>query len=222
MIIDPNGKIWKVFSNTATTKKWVRLKETSVALKPQPAFHQRYMDLELSVSTSEQIKTIDIDLSDLYLNNTDYNVIISHIGPTEWTSSNITKKDLEIYEVMHSSALIHEKSTTGMKLTVRIPAHEKHLNNGDDDLSTIENCIIIKYIVIPKEDAKEADKSDLGMVIELAEFIDLGKYVKLGQEIFKYTLQKAKEINENPYATQDEVDMIWRSLMIAQTNLKLI
>ena len=68
---------------------------------------------------------------------------------------------------------------------------------------------------------KAANKTDLQMAIELADGIDLSKYVEAGQVEFKDALAKAKEVYAYGDAFQKDVDAAWNTLVDALSNLRL-
>ena len=70
-------------------------------------------------------------------------------------------------------------------------------------------------------DMKAANKTDLEMAAELADMIDLRKYVEAGQKEFKDALAAAKEVLADGDAMQDEVDAAWDELAAAMENLRL-
>ena len=68
---------------------------------------------------------------------------------------------------------------------------------------------------------KGADKTDLEMAVELAEMIDLSKYVEAGQQEFSDALAEAKDVLADGSAGQKDVDAAWDALVTAMENLRL-
>ena len=68
---------------------------------------------------------------------------------------------------------------------------------------------------------KGADKTDLEMAVEIAEMIDLGKYVEAGQKEFTDALAEAKEVLADGSTGQEKVDAAWDALVTAMENLRL-
>ena len=70
---------------------------------------------------------------------------------------------------------------------------------------------------------KEANKDDLAKVIALAEEMNgnLDKYLEDGKEAFTSALAEAKEVYEDPIATQEEVTSAWQNLLNAMANMML-
>ena len=70
-------------------------------------------------------------------------------------------------------------------------------------------------------DMKAADKTDLAMAVELAQGIDLTKYVEAGQAEFQQALAAAQEVLADGDAMQAEADTAWNALVDAISNLRL-
>lgn len=68
---------------------------------------------------------------------------------------------------------------------------------------------------------KQGDKQDLVKVIELADSLDLNKYLEEGQDVFNETLSAAEAVNADGDAMQDEVDSAWKALLKAMSDLRL-
>ena len=70
-------------------------------------------------------------------------------------------------------------------------------------------------------DFKAADKTDLEMAVELAQGIDLTKYVEAGQAEFQQALAAAQEVLADGDAMQTDADTAWNALVDAISNLRL-
>ena len=68
---------------------------------------------------------------------------------------------------------------------------------------------------------KTADKTDLEMAVELADMIDLSKYVEAGQKEFTDALAAAREVLADGDALQGDVDAAWDALVTAMENLRM-
>ncbi len=68
---------------------------------------------------------------------------------------------------------------------------------------------------------KQGDKEDLVKVIELADSLDLSKYLEEGQDAFNETLSAAEAVNADGDAMQEEVDSAWKALLKAMSDLRL-
>ena len=70
-------------------------------------------------------------------------------------------------------------------------------------------------------DMKAADKTDLEMALELAEMIDLSKYVEAGQAEFLAAKDAAEAVMADGDALQTETDEAWNTLVEAMNALRL-
>ncbi len=68
---------------------------------------------------------------------------------------------------------------------------------------------------------KAADKTDLEMAVELAQSIDLTKYMEEGQAEFQKALEDAQAVLADNDAMQPEADTAWNALVDAISNLRL-
>lgn len=68
---------------------------------------------------------------------------------------------------------------------------------------------------------KQGDKTDLNKVIELAQTLDLSKYLSEGQDRFTAALENAKGVSANKDAMQEEVDQTWKELLSAMSELRV-
>ena len=70
-------------------------------------------------------------------------------------------------------------------------------------------------------DMKAGDKTDLEMALELADMIDLDKYVDAGQQAFLDAKAAAEEVMADGDAMQADIDSAWQALTDAIVNLRL-
>ena len=70
-------------------------------------------------------------------------------------------------------------------------------------------------------DLTAADKTDLQMALELAEMIDLAKYVEAGQAEYLAAKDAAETVMADGDAMQADVDAAWDALVTAMENLRL-
>ena len=70
-------------------------------------------------------------------------------------------------------------------------------------------------------DMKAGDKADLEMALELADMIDLDKYVDAGQQAFLDAKAAAEEVLADGDAMQADIDSAWQALTDAMLNLRL-
>ena len=85
----------------------------------------------------------------------------------------------------------------------------------------VMNATVKLMKAIQALDMKAADKTDLEMAVELAESIDLTKYVEDGQAEFQQALADARAVLADGDAMQPEADTAWNALVDAISNLRL-
>ena len=68
---------------------------------------------------------------------------------------------------------------------------------------------------------KQGDKTDLQKVIDMAESLDLSKYLDEGQQAFTDALAAAEAVLVDGDAMQEEVDQCWKELLRAMSELRL-
>lgn len=70
-------------------------------------------------------------------------------------------------------------------------------------------------------DFKAGDKTDLEMALELAQMINLAKYVEAGQTEYLTAKETAERVMTDGNALQEEVDSTWNALVETMDNLRL-
>ena len=85
----------------------------------------------------------------------------------------------------------------------------------------VMNAAIKLMKAIQALEMKAADKTDLEMAVELAQGIDLTKYVEAGQAEFQKALAVAQAVLADSDAMQPEADTAWNTLVDAISNLRL-
>ena len=85
----------------------------------------------------------------------------------------------------------------------------------------IMNATVKLMKAIQALDMKAADKTDLGMAVELAKSIDLSDYVEAGQAEFQQALSDAEAILADGDAMQAETNEAWSALVDALGSLRL-
>ena len=85
----------------------------------------------------------------------------------------------------------------------------------------VMNATVKLMKAIQALDMKAADKTDLEMAVELAQGIDLTKYVEAGQAEFQQALAAAQEVLADGDAMQADADTAWNALVDAISNLRL-
>lgn len=85
----------------------------------------------------------------------------------------------------------------------------------------VQDATMKLMLAIQAIDMKAADKTDLQMTVDLANSIDLSKYVEAGQAEFTQALEAAKAVLADPDAMQKETNAAWDALVTAMSNLRL-
>ena len=85
----------------------------------------------------------------------------------------------------------------------------------------VTNAAIKLMKAIQALDFKAGDKTDLEMALELAQAIDLTKYVEAGQAEYLAAKETAENVMADGDAMQDEVDTAWDALIDAMSGLRL-
>lgn len=85
----------------------------------------------------------------------------------------------------------------------------------------VMNATVKLIKAIQSLDMKPGDKTDLEMTVELADMLDLNKYVAEGQQEFKDVLTAAKDVLNDTDAMQEDIDTAWKALAEAMSNLRL-
>ena len=68
---------------------------------------------------------------------------------------------------------------------------------------------------------KQGDMTDLQKVVDLANTLDLTKYLDAGQQEFKDALVAAEAVLTEEFAEQTEIDQAWKDLLKAMSELRL-
>ena len=85
----------------------------------------------------------------------------------------------------------------------------------------VTNATTKLMLAIQALDMKAGDKTDLEMALELAEMIDLDKYVEAGQDVFLAAKEAAETVLADSDAMQGDIDDAWTALTEAMSVLRL-
>ena len=85
----------------------------------------------------------------------------------------------------------------------------------------VQDATMKLMLAIQAIDMKAANKTDLQMTVDLANSIDLSKYVEAGQAEFTQALEAANAVLADPDAMQEETNAAWDALVTAMSNLRL-
>lgn len=126
-------------------------------------------------------------------------------------------KDLDTDGVLDS--IVSEYKTrleTAQKILADVEGGSISITQKDIDDATWKLLEIVQYFSF-----KQGNKAELQKVIDMAETIELEKYLEIGQDTFTKALSDANEVLDNKDAMQDDVDTAWRALLKAMSELRL-
>lgn len=157
---------------------------------------------------------------------------IVDIGPFQYSyaeeepEETVSKKTLE-YFLKEAKGLVEDGSVNGAVDSVKqlfeeaIAEGEAVMAKEDATREEVQNASLKLMLAIHALNMKAADKTDLEMALELAESIDLTKYVEEGQEEFLAAKEEAQKVMDDSDAMQPEVDAAWDALVEAMSALRL-
>ncbi|OUP49009.1 discoidin domain-containing protein [Lachnoclostridium sp. An181] len=126
-------------------------------------------------------------------------------------------KDLDTDGVVESVvAEYEERLAAAQKILEDVESGSVSVTQTQIDEATWNLLEIVQYFSF-----KQGDKTELQKVVDMAETIDLGKYLEQGQDVFTETLTNAKEVLKDGDAMQEDVDTAWRALLKAMSELRL-
>ena len=107
---------------------------------------------------------------------------------------------------------------TAEDVLARVQSGDKTVTQNEVDTAWQNLIKAMQYM-----EFKEADKDDLEKVIALAEEMNsnLDAYLDSGKEAFTSALTTAKEVYDDEFATQEEVNSAWENLLTAMANMML-
>src|SRR5699024_5421367 len=107
-------------------------------------------------------------------------------------------------------------AANGQAVLDRVYAGDYTVTQAMVDQSWSDIITIMQYLSF-----KQGDKSDLEAVINMAEGLDLGKYIERTVEGFEEALTAANDVYADENAMQDEVDQAWRTLLKEMSEMRL-
>lgn len=152
--------------------------------------------------------------------------------PVEITLSETEEETISTEVLKYALDLAKEADTTGVIKSVvdrfeilkqeaqeildRATAGDETLTQEMVDQAWKDLIQVMQYLSF-----KQGEKADLNKVIDMAESLDLSKYLEEGQKEFADALTAAKKVAEDEDAMQDEVDSAWRLLLQEMSQLRL-
>ena len=138
----------------------------------------------------------------------------------------VSKKTLE-YFLNKAKGYVEDGTVDGLVDSVKqlfeeaIAEGEAVMADEDATREEVTNAAFKLMKAIQAVDFKAADKTDLEMALELAETIDLTKYVEEGQAEFLAAKEAAAGMLADGDALQADVDAAWNALIDAMSSLRL-
>ena len=145
---------------------------------------------------------------------------------TEDTSQTVGRKTLE-YFLNKAKGYVEDGTVSSLVESIQkmftdaIAKGEAVLADEDATREEVLDAAKDLMLAIHALDMKAADKTDLEMALELAEMIDLTKYVEAGQAEFLAAKEAAEAVLADGDAMQKETDEAWSSLVEAMNALRL-
>ena len=104
----------------------------------------------------------------------------------------------------------------GQAVLDRVYAGDYTVTQAMVDQSWHDILMMMQYLSF-----EQGDKSDLEAVINMAEGLDLGKYIESTVEGFEEALTAANDVYADENAMQDDVDQAWRTLLKEMSEMRL-
>lgn len=153
------------------------------------------LDITASEDSEEPVETVSKNLLEYFLNSAKEHVANGDVDDCVESIRNLFDE-----AIAEGDAVMADKNAT------------------KDD---VVNAAAKLMYAIHALDMKAADKTDLEMAVELANIIDLTKYVDEGQENFKEVLEKAQAVLDDGDVMQPEADTAWSALVEAMKSLRM-
>ena len=127
-------------------------------------------------------------------------------------------KDADLTDVVPAVA---EKFNAALanaeEIVEKVKAGDTSITQEMVDESWQELINIMQYLSF-----KQGDKTNLNKVIEMAESLDLSKYLEEGKDRFAKALDSARTVSADENALAADVESAWQELLSAMGNLRLI
>ena len=150
----------------------------------------------------------------------------SHIIKVKTSVESVSKKTLE-YFLNEAKGYVEDGTVSGLVDSVQ-KMFTDAIAKGEavmaDEGATREEVLDAAkdlMLAVHALNMKAADKTDLEMALELAEMIDLNKYVEAGQAEFLAAKEAAEAVLADGDAMQEETDQAWGDLVEAMEALRL-
>ena len=139
---------------------------------------------------------------------------------TVTVDTQVLEKTLELAEAADTEGTVpsvverfNQIKAEAQSILERAQAGDPEVTQEMVDQSWMNLIDIMQYLSF-----KQGDKTNLQKVIDVAEGIDLEKYLSEGQEEFTAALDAAKAVMDDADAMQKEVDSAWNELLTAMSS----
>ena len=150
----------------------------------------------------------------------------SYIIKVKTSADSVSKKTLEFF-LNKAKGYVEDGTVGGLVESIQkmfedaIAKGEAVMADEDATREEVLDAAADLMFAIHALEMKAADKTDLEMALELAEMIDLTKYVEAGQPEFLAAKEAAEAVMANGDAMQAETDEAWNDLVEAMNALRL-
>ena len=176
--------------------------------------------------TAEQFSVTAADSIDVNVaRKGGFTIKLTKTGETEAEdiSTAVLEYALELAEDVDTEGVVssvveifNERKAAAQDLLERAEAGDPSVTQAMIDQSWSGLIEIMQYMSF-----KQGDMTDLQKVVDLANSLDLTKYLDEGQQEFKDALAAAKAVLEDEFTEQSEIDQAWKTLLKAMSGLRL-
>ena len=152
-----------------------------------------------------------------------FTIKLTKIGETEPVSTAVLEYVLGLAEDVDTDGVVdsvveifNDRKAAAYDILERAEAGDPSVTQSMIDQSWSDLIEIMQYMSF-----KQGDMTDLQKVVDLANSLDLTKYLDEGQQKFKDALAAAEAVLEDELTEQTAIDQAWKSLLKAMSELRL-
>ena len=152
-----------------------------------------------------------------------FTIKLTKIGETEPVSTAVLEYVLGLAEDVDTDGVVdsvveifNDRKAAAYDILERAEAGDPSVTQSMIDQSWSGLIEIMQYMSF-----KQGDMTDLQKVVDLANCLDLTKYLDEGQQEFKDALVAAEAVLEDELTEQTAIDQAWKSLLKAMSELRL-
>ncbi len=152
-----------------------------------------------------------------------FTIKLTKIGETEPVSTAVLEYVLGLAEDVDTDGVVdsvveifNDRKAAAYDILERAEAGDPSVTQSMIDQSWSGLIEIMQYMSF-----KQGDMTDLQKVVDLANSLDLTKYLDEGQQEFKDALAAAEAVLEDELTEQTAIDQAWKSLLKAMSELRL-